>query len=410
MPRCYVCCSKNIEELLDLGLQPIANRFLASQWHEEQMYPMVMNQCRDCGLIQINEPVPAEDLRPQYDWVTYTEPEDHLDHLVQVIKTLPGITSKSNFCGISWKDDSTLARLERLGFSKIRRLDPQVDLNIVQSNFGIETIQSHLTPETASKISKRLGKFDVVITRHILEHAHDVAGFIEALKNLAQNGGYIIFEVPDCSRALETYDYSTVWEEHNLYFTPLTFQHSLVRLGFSTYRYKCYPYPFENSLVGIVQDQKNEVNPGFPGEALESECLRGRVFAENLSMLAEKMQRLLCEYRNKQEKVALFGAGHLACAFVNLLGIKDYIDFFVDDNPHKRGLFMPGCRLPICESAAQRRENVRLCLLSLNPLSEGKVLQTHQDWRGTFLSIFPSSPLALRIPESLGVPEESKCL
>jgi hypothetical protein len=43
----------------------------------------------------------------------------------------------------------------------------------------------------------------------------------------------------------------------------------------------------------------------------------------------------------------MFGADHLACTFVNLLGLKDVVRFVADDNPHKLGLFMPGSRLPI---------------------------------------------------------------
>ncbi len=398
MITCHFCHSSNVAQLLDLGQQPISNRFLKNQDESEKTYPLVMNQCRECGLIQVNEPVPASELRPPYDWITYSEPERHLDSLVEIIRDLPGIRPDSTFCGITFKDDSTLARLQKLGFSKTRRLDPCVDLDIKDKGAGAETIQAHLTPQRALAIVEKSGKFDVVILRHILEHVHQVAGFIRALKGLLNDGGYIVFEVPDCSKSLETYDYTTLWEEHTLYFTPVTFKNALNVSGFMIERYECYPYPFENSLVGIVRVTTTIKQPHLPKEILDQELTRADRFAHELPRKADALQKLLKEYRLEKGKIALFGAGHLACAFVNMLGIKDYIDFFVDDNPNKRGLFMPGCQRPIYDSGALHRENVGLCLLSLNPLNESKIVQAHQDWEGDFLSIFPSSSIAITLP------------
>ncbi len=400
MSTCYFCHSKNVAKLLDLGQQPVSNRFLRGKTDNEKNYPLVMNQCQDCGLIQINDPVPADELRPPYDWITYNEPEGHLDTLVEIIKKLPGVTPDSKFCGITFKDDSTLMRLQKLGFSNTYRLDPKQDLDIDYEGAGAETIQAHLKPQRALNIAQRSGKFDVVIIRHILEHVHDATGFIQALRNLLNDGGRIIFEVPDCSKALDTCDYTTIWEEHTLYFTPATFQNSLTLAGFKLERYECYPYPFENSLVGIVRTTVQVKQPQLPKEILNQELTRADRFVRDLPRKAYALQKFLKEYRQNKRKIALFGAGHLACTFVSVLGIRDCIDFFVDDNPHKRGLFMLGCQLPIYESAALRKKNVGLCLLSLNPLSEEKVLQAHQDWKGTFLSIFPSSRIALSIPET----------
>jgi len=139
MSACHVCHSNRIEELLDVGEQPISNHFIVTKAESEKTYPIVMNQCQNCGLIQINNPVSADKLRPPYDWITYNEPEGHLDRLVEIMKNLSGITVKSSFCGISFKDDSTLMRLKKLGYSRIKRLDLQNDLDIDSKGVGVET-------------------------------------------------------------------------------------------------------------------------------------------------------------------------------------------------------------------------------------------------------------------------------
>ncbi|HWW85835.1 MAG TPA: hypothetical protein VNZ26_19695, partial [Vicinamibacterales bacterium] len=97
--------------------------------------------------------------------------------------------------------------------------------------------------------------------------------------------------------------------------------------------------------------------------------------------------------------IALFGAGHLACTFVSVFDVADSIDCIIDDNPHKRGLYMPGSRLPIVGSAALLERDVSLCLLSLNPIGEEKVVSKNEAFvarGGVFASIFPASPRAMR--------------
>ena len=96
----------------------------------------------------------------------------------------------------------------------------------------------------------------------------------------------------------------------------------------------------------------------------------------------------------------MFGAGHLASTFLTVMDVADLIEFVVDDNPNKRGLFMPGSHLPIVGSDALLNSEARLCLLGLNPLSEQKVIERQRAFTeagGVFKSIFPSSVVALAL-------------
>lgn len=400
MNICNLCKKETLTELLNLGPQAICNRFLIDIKSEEYKHPMVIGQCNVCGLIQIVNPTPSIELLPGYEWITYNEPETHLDHMVKTIVDLPGISTESVICGISFKDDSTLYRFKKHGFKNTWRIDLKNDLGINDSKAGLETIQEFFVPEIANNIAKKRGKADIVIARHILEHAHNPYSFMQALRNLVNPGGYIVFEVPDCLQALKDCDYTTLWEEHTLYFTPMTFKNCFSRSGFSLYNYECYPNPFENSLVGIVQFQEQIIDPFLSEEALGGELSRARFFAENLPKYSVRLRKFLSEYKQNYGKIALFGAGHLACTYINLLGLEGIVDFIVDDNPNKRGLFMPGSRLPLYGSSSLIEENVRLCLLSLNPISEDKVIKINQEFLnrgGTFSSIFPSSKRALKI-------------
>lgn len=384
MKNCQLCRAPQVETLIDFGLQPICNRFPKTATETEALFPMVMEQCRACGLIQATQPVPAAELRPRVDWITYNEPEGHVETVADKLAKLPGVKT---FAGITFKDDTLLQRMRERGMATPWRLDPVADLGVTERGGGAETIQDRLTPATARRIAAARGKVDVLLVRHIFEHAHQTLEFATALREFVKPGGYILIEIPDCEKALDLCDYSTLWEEHVLYFTPGTYRQAFGQCGFSLVSYDCFPYTLENCLVGIAR-----VEPGKTEVAdVNREWERGRRFAGQLAVQREKHQKL-------PRKMAMFGAGHLAATFINLLGLKEHFAFVVDDNPNKRGRFMPGSKLPIVGSDALR--NVKLCLMSVAVESEEKVIAKNQafvDAGGKFASIFPASKHALKI-------------
>jgi hypothetical protein len=361
---------------------------------------MRLGQCDACGLVQSIMPVSAAELKPRSDWITYNEPEGHLDRLGGLIAALPGLTKGCAIGGITFKDDSLLRRLRERGFGRTWRLDPQSDLGIGEPGAGVETIQDRLNSASAKRIAGTRARADVVIARHIWEHAADPPGFIEALKELVVPQGYLVLEIPDCERALASCDYSTVWEEHSIYFTPATFRHSAALCGLSLHHYECFPYTLENSLVAIARLDHGTARPNLPQAVLETEKQRGQGFAAGLAIQRDKIGNYFARFRKEQGKIAILGAGHLACTFVNLLELKEHIDCLVDDNPHKRGSYMAGSGLPIYESRALLERDIKLCLLSVNAESEDRVIEKNRAFTaagGIFHSIFPASKHALRI-------------
>jgi hypothetical protein len=396
---CFLCRNGNLTRLVDVGPQPVSNRFLRTPSAGEELFPVALRQCDACGLVQIEQPVPAPALVPPYDWVTYSEPEGHLDELVDILFGLPGVGPGRVAAGVSFKDDSTLARLQDRGL-QTWRIDFEHDLGIAgaHAGHGVETIQDRLTPPLAARIVRRRGRADVLLVRHILEHAALPLEFVAALRTLVQPNGYIVIEVPDCTRALDACDYTTIWEEHTLYYTPATFRHSLQLAALDVVRAENYPYPFENSLVAIARTNGRDAAPGRAAALLRCERERGLAFARSFDRTRQTVRRLLDEHRRDGGRVALFGAGHLACTWINVFGVGDRIDCVVDDNPHKCGLYMPGSKLAIVGSPALVERGITLCLLSLNPIGEQRVVEknrTFVEQGGAFASIFPASARAL---------------
>lgn len=399
MKKCYLCEKNAVTELINFGKQPVAHRFLKSNNEKEYSGPIVLGQCEQCALIQQLDPMPVSELKSRFEWLTRVEPERHLDDLVQKLVRLPGITKDSRVFGISWKEDTTLKRLNALGYLNTYRLQ-KADLGIEDLLSDVETIQAQLTFKQSQEIVKEKGQADIVISRHLVEHAFDIKELLRALKNLLRPGGYLVLEIPDCQRSMDFYDYTTIWEEHILYFTPVTFKAMFAYGGFSLMSLIKEDYPLEYSYIGIAQVHEKVQPKQLDVQVLTQEFERAKKFANHLMARRKELKEYLMDYKKKHGKIAIFGAGHMCATFINILQLKECFEFVVDDNPHKKGMYMPGSLLPILGSNAILERDIKLCLLTLSPASEENVLKKNHEFvtrGGLFKSIFPANPQALYV-------------
>jgi SAM-dependent methyltransferase len=394
---CLSCGGGAVVTLLDFGPQPPSNRFVSVGNVDADRHSLKLGQCEDCALVQLINPMPIDMVKSRHDWLTYNEPEGHLDSLVKHLSTMSGLGPDSRIVGLTYKDDTTLARFNRLGFTNTFRYDLKGDFGVDDPSAGLETIQAAASDVvTADRLAARHGKADLLIVRHVLEHAHDPAKFLRALGRLIAPGGRMIFEMPDCRKFMDACDYSFIWEEHITYFSPRTLLEFLQRNGYTATETLVYPYPLEDSLVAVVQPASGAESP-VDVNAITGDLLRGRHFSDGFVPSAAYYRNHFENLRKTGKRVALFGAGHLAAKFLNLFSLQDCIECVIDDNPHKQGLAMPGSALPVLGSSTLPQ--IDLCMLSLSPESEQKVLAKQQAYLqggGSFASIFSLSALALK--------------
>ena len=399
MIACRVC-RHAVQTLLDFGPQPVCNRYLTEPSATELRHPLRLGQCPACGLMQLVEPLPATLLKPPRPML-YNEPEWHLDQVVNHIAALPGVNRDAGICGLTYKEASLIARLQQRGYRHATVLDARADLGVLDPAAGIGTIQQQISQGVLTRSAAHHGRYQVVIARHTLEHAHDLQAYVAGLRGLLASGGYLIFEIPDFTASVCKGNYATIWEEHVVYFTKATFPAALQRLGSDVREILTYPSALEDLLVGVTRVAGPRHGPRAWDVDVAAELSRGRRYAAMRLGIRTAWEGVLGGERAAGRQVALLGAGHLAIMFINLLGLGSVIDLVVDDDPAKKGWYLPGSRLPVDPSRVLYERNVRLCLMSVAPESESKVLVRHQRFLesgGRFVSIFPDSGLGLALP------------
>ena len=378
-------------------MQPISNRFYSIDKEEDiAMFPLGLSVDENTGLVKITKPFPVDELCPRYDWLTCFEPEDHLDNLVDKIVELQGIDENSVIGAYSFKDDSTLERLNKKGFNNTWRIDPEKDLGVTSKMANVETYQDAFTEKCAKSIKDKHGEADIFIVRHVVEHAYNLSSFIKAIKTLIKPDGYIVWELPDCERALLSGDCSMVWEEHIYYFTKYTFRQRMLTESFEIAYFDSVSYPLEDCIIAIVQSSNETYNSDFDANtvAIKSELEQVYGFPPKLRKIKVEVREKLELLHNKYGRIGLFGAGHLTVAFLSILDVSEYIYCVIDDNENKKGSIMPTGKLKIVSSNSLYEDSINVCLLGLNPQNHRNIILKHNEYvqqGGIFASIFPGT-------------------
>jgi SAM-dependent methyltransferase len=392
---CQGCGHSPVGLLIDLGRQPLSNRFLADRNAAEDRFPLSVGQCSACGLVQLVDLPPSTELLPRFAWMTYREPEDHIPDLAKRLVAELGLGPTSRICAFSSKDHSTLDALVAHGVSNGWRLSTEAVLAAGRPAAAVETLTDIITPEIATDLKSSGGGADLVVIRQILEHTANLPRLLKSLHALLAPGGTVMVEIPDCGVWLRQPDYTGIWEEHRLYLTPETAAAAFRNGGFTVRAMHRFPYPFEDSLVFLLSPSaRSRAAPSALAEELEV----GRRFATGFRETSRRAAEAIADLRRAYGKVALFGAGHFACAFLNYLELGAGIEAVIDDNQHKVGLFMPGSRLPIVPSSVLAAGDINVCLTCFAPEYEDRVMAKNAAFTargGVFRSIFRGSSRSL---------------
>ena len=350
----------------------------------QRKFELGLVQCQDCGLIQLGKKSSVQDLVRQHSWLKCTEPEGHFPQLLEQLSPLIGKSPVKNLMGLSSKDQSLLDQLiqRQLALQSKTYFEGQ---HPEYPGFpGVEVV-GELICNDYHPISA-----DFIVARHILEHTHNLQQFLSQTKKLLAPDGKILFEVPDCIKYLEALDYTMIWEEHTLYFTPNTLKMTLERAGFDILFLESYDCGNEQALVALVE-------AGEPKQETINKDQEDRLycnFYENFEPRKRDWQNYLRKRKEQGKKIAVFGAGHIAEAFLNFYEVGESIDLVVDDNPNLEGLAMPKSHIPIFPSRALIDQNIDECILTLAPDTEKKVLAKQEAYLsrgGKFISLFPHS-------------------
>jgi C-methyltransferase C-terminal domain len=184
-----------------------------------------------------------------------------------------------------------------------------------------------------------------VVCRHTLEHVHDVATFLRAVRLGIERAGdpVVVFEVPDTWRVLRETAFWDLFYEHCSYFTAGSLARAFRAAGFAPERLE---RTFDDQYLVLTARLSTQADGDL--SVLESEESPADVidcaasFSTGVERTRAEWGALLRGARERGETAVIWGAGSKGVGFLSALGLGDEVAFAVDVNPAKHGMFLPG--------------------------------------------------------------------
>ncbi|MBQ4861987.1 sugar nucleotide-binding protein [Pseudoalteromonas sp. MMG013] len=364
---CKVCHQKNVRLILNFGPQPICNNFQTSP-NTAPSYKLTFGQCTHCSTAQLVNSPSIEDLRPRLNWLAYNEPETHLDEVVKQSAHIIGFENLKKVLGATYKDASMLSRYTDMLECSQATIQPQS----IPESHGLETIQQAICDRNVIGI-----KSDLVIARHLIEHSDKPVKLLKELSSFIDDTGYILIELPASEHIFEHNNHPFIWEEHFLYFTESSVDSLIEQSGLVKVHHWRFKYDYEDSLVLLVKKAQKNIPHSVKHVCLKPVQSFAKTFLETQCAWQTQLKKLKQEYGG----IAVFGAGHMCIRFINFYQLSDYIDYVIDDNPNKIGMYLPGSDIIISASVNINVEQAPVCISTLSPESEARVVA-----KNTYLS------------------------
>ena len=395
---CRSCGAPLEHSFVDLGMSPLANRFLGPEQLGvmEPFYPLHARVCGRCFLVQVPAFETPEAIFGDYAYFSsYSETWlRHAQAYCEMARRRFRLGAASKVVEIA-SNDGYLLRNFRQASVPVLGVEPARNIADVAEAAGIPTMCAFFGRELAERIAGDHGQADLIVANNVLAHVPDLNDFIAGMARLLAPGGAVTIEFPHLLRLIAETQFDTIYHEHFSYFSLLAARQALARHGLALFDVE--ELPTHGGSLRVYAGHEGERKPVSAAvEKLQAGLDRVETYAAFQAKVREAKWRLvefLVAARRAGKRVAGYGAAAKGNTLLNYCGIGgDLVEFVADASPHKQGKFLPGTHIPVVapEQVRAARPDY-LLILAWNLADEimGKMGHIRQ-WGGRFVLPVPA--------------------
>lgn len=345
--KCFLCGHENTVEFLDLGLQPLANKYpTKEQFKTEDFFPLEVFFCTQCKNVQLGTLVSRERMFENYYYLSSVNPG-----LVRHFEALANkLSSAKLVVDIGSNDGILLKPLKTLGVRAVG-VEPSVNVSKIANDAGLMTITSFFDSATVEKIKKEYGKADVVVASSVFTHLENPHQLIDDVKNLMTDGGACIIEVEYIGNILKSIQFERFYLDRVFYYSLTSLKHLFEAHGMYIADVE-HIEPHGGSIRVTVKKGQDSASGNVARLLAEEEkeltLSTLKEFKQDVHTHTAAFRAKLEEYKKSNLNVAGYGAPARVSTICNYGSIgPELIEFIIDDSPLKQNRFSPGTHIPI---------------------------------------------------------------
>lgn len=401
---CRLCKSKNLKLVIDLGESPPPNTFLSKSElnNPEPIFPLRVNFCQDCNQVQLSHIVSPELMyRNNYAYVSSTSKVmvEHFENYAKTTFTNLQIESGDFVVEMGSNDGTLLKHFKNLG-CRVLGVDPAKEIADKATNDGVKTLPEFFNSKIAKEILIEYGQVKIVSANNVFAHINDVHDVVDGVKKLLSDDGVFIVEFPYLIDLLDNNVFDQIYSEHLSYPAVVPFEKFFNSFGMEIF--DCIRTPVQGGSIRLYVQKKGGKYKKSPSvnkfKNLElknglSDQKTYLIFAKKLKNTKKELISLLTKIKKENKQIIGYGAPGRSTTLLNYFGINtNFLNYIVDDNPLKIGLYTPGTHIPILEVSEIQKSNPNyILILSWNyskPIMEK--LYSYKNSGGNFIIPIPT--------------------
>jgi len=349
--ECVACASGDLEPILDLGSQPLANDFRTSP-SILPTFPLSLKYCKTCSHLQLTHSVDRKYLFENYLYVSgtsHTLKEYFKLFAAQATKLYSPNSGPGVVLDIASNDGSQLDAFKELGWITTG-IDPAKNL-FFDSNARHHILNSFLTEDHGAFL-----RSDLIVAQNVLAHTENPLEFLRISAMISP----IILVQTSQARMIERGEFDTMYHEHISFFSPRSMFELARRAGLKLESVEIAPIHGDSFVFKLGNSSSEIETPALlPIED-------ARTFAKQALLTLQNLDDVISRERSAGRAIVGYGAAAKGMTVIN--AISGTFDLIIDDSPLKTGRYTPGKNIRIESISALKEINqpISIVLLAWN--------------------------------------------
>jgi 2-polyprenyl-3-methyl-5-hydroxy-6-metoxy-1,4-benzoquinol methylase len=357
-PECRLCNAPLTTTFVNLGMSPLCESVLRADELDqmEPFFPLHVLVCSSCFLVQLREYVNRESIFTEYYYFSSysTSWVEHAKRYCEIMKSKLNLDSSTHVYEIASNDGYLLQHFVRMGIP-VTGIEPAANVATAAREKNVPTIVEFFGMDLARRLISEGKRADLIIGNNVLAQVPDLNDFVGGMAAFLSPEGVITLEFPHLERLISENQFDTIYHEHFSYFSFVTIDRLAKDHGLKTFDvehlsthggslrvYLCRKNASHTTSPRVDALLTHERQIGFENMTMYSN------FSDQVHRTKRQLLLFLIGLKERGAKVCGYGAPGKGNTLLNYCAIGvDFLNFTVDRNPHKHGLYTPGMHIPI---------------------------------------------------------------
>ena len=341
-------------EFLNLGIQPFANSFLSKKELKKKEKKYKLSVCFDkkTKLVSIKKTFSSKKMfNNKYPYRSSMSKTVN-NSFKLLSKKIKKEISPRKILEIGSNDGSFLKNFNK---KKSVGIEPCSNIEKITKQNGYCTFANYWNKNTALKILKKFGKFDLIYSANTISHIKNLNDVFKNINLVLTNRGSLIIEDPSLIECLKKNTYDQFYNEHIYVFSFIGLSYLLKKNNLEIYKVENLSVHGGSNRYYIKKtnnDKKIEIS-SYNQFRKEKKYGIDKIntyysFKKRVEKSKKNLLLLFNKIKKQKKRIIGYGATAKSTTILNYCKIgNEHIDYFLDTTPDKQNKYTPGSRIKI---------------------------------------------------------------